>query len=80
MRDIVPNPPAEVNSLTIYDETHGFTRTEINGMVYVVSDGTMHGKMDRDKAKRDNDYRLWLFSKTPEGFTEWLRGREAGRG
>ncbi len=37
MRDIIPSPPAEINSLTIYDETHGFTRTEINGMIYIAA-------------------------------------------
>ena len=74
--DAMRYPP----TICAYEMDMGIVRQEINGMVYVVSDGTMHAKMDRDKAKRDNDYRLWLFSKTPEGFTEWLRGREAGRG
>jgi hypothetical protein len=58
---------------------HGIIRQEINGMVYVVSDGQMHAKMDEAKKQRDNDYRLWLFSKTPQGFTEWLKEREAAR-
>lgn len=37
MREIVPSPPAEINSQTTYDETHGFTRTEINGMIYIAA-------------------------------------------
>ena len=37
MREIVPNPPRDINSITIYDETHGFTRTEINGMIYIAA-------------------------------------------
>ena len=29
--------PTNGNSLTTYDETHGFTRTEINGMIYIAA-------------------------------------------
>lgn len=73
--DALRYPP----TICSYEMDCGIVRQEINGMVYIVSDGTMHAKMDRDKAKRDNDYRLWLFSKTPEGFTDWLRPREEER-
>jgi len=71
--DALRYPP----TICSYEMDCGIVRQEINGMVYVVSDGTMHAKMDAAKRKRDNDYRLWVFSKTPEGFTEWLRGRGA---
>ena len=73
--DAICYPP----TICAHEMDMGIVRQEINGMMYIVSDGTMHAKMDRYKAKRDNDYRLWLFSKTPEGFTDWLRGREAAR-
>lgn len=29
--------PTNGNSLTTYDETHGFTRTNINGMIYIAA-------------------------------------------
>lgn len=67
-------------SICTYEMDNGIVRQEINGTVYIVADGpTMDAKLDRAKATRENDYRLWLFSKTPEGFTDWVREREAGR-
>ena len=66
-------------TICAYEMDCGIVRQEINGMVYVVADGAMHAKMDREHAQRENDYRLWLFSKTPQGFAEWLREREEAR-
>ncbi len=37
VREIVPHPPRDINSITIYDETHGFARTETCGMTYIMA-------------------------------------------
>ncbi len=66
------------STICAHEMDYGIVRQEINGTVYIMADGpTMHAKMDKSKAKRDNDFRLWEFSKTPQSFTEWLRGRGA---
>lgn len=36
-------------------------------------------RLDRAQAEHDAEYRLWLFSKTPQGFTEWYAEREAAK-
>jgi hypothetical protein len=35
----------------------------------------MNARLDRAQEEHDNAYRLWLFSKTPQGFAEWLAER-----
>lgn len=74
--DALRYPP----TICSYEMDCGIVRQEINGTVYIMADGpTMHAKMDKAKAQRDNDFRLWEFSKTPERFTDWLGPREEER-
>lgn len=76
MDDALRYPP----SICAYEMENGILRHEINGAVYLVADeGVMHVRLDKAKAQRENDYRLWLFSKTPENFTDWLRPRDEER-
>ena len=39
----------------------------------------MAARLDKAQAEHDEAYRLWLFSKTPQGFTEWYAEREAAK-
>ena len=69
--------PPEV---TRHEMSVGIVRDEVNEMVYVACDWPVtSAKLDRAKEKRENDYRLWVFSKTPQKFSEWMREREANR-
>ena len=70
--DALRYPP----TICAHEMDMGIVRQEINGTVYIVADGpTMNAKLDRAKATRENDIRLWEFSKTPESFTDWIRPR-----
>lgn len=71
--DALRYPP----SICAYEMDNGIYRREVNGMVYIVADpAVMHPRLDAAKRKRESDYRLYLFSKTPQTFTQWLAERE----
>lgn len=63
-------------SICAYEMARGIVRHEINGHVYIMSDWpTTNAKLDAEVKQRENDIRLWEFSKTPESFTDWIRPR-----
>jgi polyferredoxin len=80
MLDAQPIPCPE--SIWQWELAHGIFRTEhptAGLIVHCPNFAATSAQMDKEKATRENDYRLWLFSKTPQGFTEWLREREAAK-
>lgn len=69
-------------SIWEYETAHGIFRTEhptAGLIVHCPNFAATNAQMDKEKAERDNQYRIWLFSKTPQSFTDWLRAREAGK-
>jgi len=68
-------------SIWAWDQAHGIYHTDHpTGMiVHCPNFKAADAQLDRERVTRENAYRLWLFSKTPQGFTEWLREREAGK-
>lgn len=68
-------------SIYAWDVAHGIFHTDhpTGPIVHCPNFAATNAQFDREKAARDNEYRLWLFSKTPQSFTDWHREREAGR-
>ena len=68
-------------SIYAWDIAHGIFHTDhpTGLIIHCPNFAATSAQMDKEKATRENAYRLWLFSNTPQGFTEWLAEREAAR-